>query len=235
MQEYKNSGARELADLFNPEFALKIYSWAVYNSRYILKMIDHFVSVMLSFSNNRGECDQWGTVLACAWCLTRPGEQPTAEDILTMFNVCHHNREIDKVEHADLDHGSVAMSVLRMSRPAGEKINIGSQIDNLLREIAGEGTEAWLEGYGLKVWKKKTLIIHPNHIELRKVMQAGGYSTYKQALLSYTGAKLVNRTETFSGSKVNTVIEIPLEAVTPAPAPSRQVTQAEVARFGRQE
>lgn len=236
-KEYADTIQSELTSLFDHEFAMKLYSWAVYNARYILDMVDHFISTMLTFSNNRGECDQWGTVMACAWCVTNYGKKPTAEDILTMFNMCYPSRDIDTVERTDLDHGSRAMNALMLSRPVAENTNIGEQIDSIMRGYNGEGAEAWLERYGIKVEKRREdhiLVVHPNHIELGKIMQSAGYSTYKQVLMSYPKAKLVNREVTFTRGKARTVIEIPLEPVEKRDPPPR-ITSDEVARYGRQD
>lgn len=234
--EWENT-REELKQTFTHDFAMKLYSWAAYNSRYILDLVKFFRSAMITFSKDSGECDQWATTLACAWALTRFQVTPSTQDVLDMFNACYDTREDDLKDRAELDHGRRAMGVLRTTIPPGERFNIGEQIESatnaLLRGgLVPEGVEGWLDRYGIHVvaeGEKRDIfiIIAANHSQLGKIMSSGGYSAYVQPLLTYHGAVRGMSDYTFAGADTTSVIKIPVEKRATKKATQKQEMSAE--------
>lgn len=231
---------KELMDTFTPEFAMKLYSWTVHNARHILDTVKFFRRAMITFSQDSGECDQWGTVLGCAWCLTRVGVKPTTNDVLAMFNLCYDNREDELKDRAELDHGRRSMGVLRTTIPSGERMNIGEQIETAVScrrrgAPVPEGVEAWLDRYGVHVVQGDGgatavdiwIVIAANHSQLSKIMSVGGYPNYSQSLLTYPGAERGNGDYRFAGANVSSVVRIPAETEVVKPVQSKQTVSGE--------
>ncbi len=58
---------REIQKTFTPDSARRLFALVVKEARFILSLCDYFSESMISFGTNRRECDQWGTIMACAW------------------------------------------------------------------------------------------------------------------------------------------------------------------------
>ncbi len=248
-KRYRSEIRPKLVETFTPEFAMRLYSWSVVNSRWILATIEFFRKHMLDHTKNAGESDQWGTVLGAAWCITRSGDAATAEDVKQMFDDAHNNMESLAWEMLDSSHGEQVMQALMQNKPNGEHVTIGEQVENVRRSmnlgLADRDNEArvWLARHGIIVApstdraKSHDLLICPGHRQLRKIMADEGYRDYKQAFMSRKGVtvRVLAEELNFEGSKTNRVIVVPLKALVRdkiAEANARMITAAEAEQLG---
>ncbi len=240
-KEYKARIRPMLKETFTHEFAMRLYSWSVVNSRWILEIIEFFRQNMLDFTKDAGESDQWGTVLGAAWCMTRFGEAPTAEDVQTMFTNAYNNMESVAWEMLDANHGEQAMQALLQSKPQGEHFTVGEQVESVRRAIAAghgddNGSFMWLARHGIRV-DAENLLLCPGHRQLRKLMAEEGYRDYKQAFMSRkdVAMRVVPEKLDFAGFQAGRVIVVPLPKPKGVVSSKRQVTVADVQQYGRKD
>lgn len=243
--EQKEVYQREIQPLlektFTPEFAMRLYSWAVANSRKILSTIDYFKSEMLKFCKDAGEADQWSAVLGAAWALTRHGQDAKAADVVAMFEMCAANRMAVDNEIKDASHSERVFHALMQGIPQGEHYTIGSQIAVQRRAIASgmptddDGAHMWLAQRGIVVGKDE-IYVCVGHQQLSKVLAAAGYSDYRQALLGRHGVRIEHRKMEFAGFMATRVLVIPLEPMGERQREKRPpITAEDVERYGRRE
>lgn len=162
----------------------------------VLKAIDVFVMAAAKYFGNQRQGDQYGTLMAGAWCLIST-DLPTVEDATSMiagFDWTEHT------ESAGVDDASKAMTALmeaRLKTTYNSEYSVFELIDGYAKhfDIARQNTEmpacellhkdinATLQRYGMKVLKGHLMISNTSEA-LVKLMAGTPYQSDLRGMLS---------------------------------------------------
>lgn len=222
----------DLIAAFDKKFSLQLFSWVAANARKITRVVSSFTMALLAageeYGLKRRYCDQWGTALGAAWCTQNPDRDDIyAEEAVEFFASVY--KRVEYEQHVVAEGGVGSERAVRhlldyIPKERGGHTSIAEMVDEVMarggtidgrigRHDQGyaESADMHLRRYGMRV-EGVCVWIALGHSQLRRIFNEAGIMNYPSALISYPGAKRVDKPTKFQ-SMSNGYVSVPIKAL----------------------